>query len=402
MEPIIEVKNLTKIYKLYKKPLYRVIDAMCNTKHYEEYKSLNNVSFTINKGDAVGVLGKNGAGKSTLLKILTGVVQPTDGSVDINGKIAAILELNSGFDEELSGYENIYIKGIMLGFTKIEIDEKIDEIISFADIGKHIYQPVRTYSSGMKSRLGFAIAVSVNPDVLIVDEALSVGDDIFKTKCLAKMTEFRKAGKTIFFVSHSLFTVKSFCTKCMWLKDGELIEYGETGKVTALYENFLKEEKAKKTEELKKKASTKSDNMLERKDYINTTKFKFGNKDGIFSYGEDIKYSFIYDVKKELHDLRWSFTIWDADKKEIYSSDKRSNNYLVNSELGKHRLSIKLEDISLLPGKYYLSGEIRDGAGMLYRGYANKKPFTIETINDYKGSGITYIKHSVVLNESIE
>ena len=145
-----------------------------------------------------------------MLKIITGVVKPTSGSIDIDGKISAILELNSGFDQELTGYENIYIKGAILGFSKEEIDNKVDEIIKFADIGKYINQPVRTYSSGMKSRLGFAIAVNVDPDILIVDEALSVGDDIFKTKCLAKMTEFVKNGKTIFFVSHSLFTIKSF------------------------------------------------------------------------------------------------------------------------------------------------------------------------------------------------
>ena len=231
----IRLRNVSKKYRIYKRPLDRVIDSIFNTVKYEEFTALDNISLDIEQGDAVGVLGKNGAGKSTLLKIITGVVTPTEGNVSINGKISAILELNSGFDGELTGYQNIYLKGSIMGYSKEEIDNKINDIIEFADIGKYIYQPVKNYSSGMKSRLGFAIAVNIDPDILIVDEALSVGDDIFKTKCLNKMTEFMKKGKTIFFVSHSLFTVKSFCNKCMWIKDGKLMAYDE-----------LKEDKKKK------------------------------------------------------------------------------------------------------------------------------------------------------------
>ena len=250
-----------------------------------------------------------------MLKIITGVVKPTSGTIDIDGKISAILELNSGFDQELTGYENIYIKGAILGYSKEEIDSKIDEIIKFADIGKYINQPVRTYSSGMKSRLGFAIAVNVDPDILIVDEALSVGDDIFKTKCLAKMTDFVKNGKTIFFVSHSLFTIKSFCTKCAWIKDGELITYGKTGEVVDNYETYLKEEKAKQKAEIKKASKEEA---LERKDYIGIEKFKFGKPKAQFNFNENVNYEFVYDVKKEMDGLKWSFTVWDAEKKELY------------------------------------------------------------------------------------
>lgn len=384
----IDLKNVKKTYKIYKKPVYRILDSFIGTKHYSEYHALNGISLSIEKGEAVGVLGKNGAGKSTLLKILTGVTTPTSGKVSVNGKIAAILELNSGFDEELSGRENIFLKGTILGYSKEEMLEKVNDIIEFADIGRYIEQPVRTYSSGMKSRLGFAIAVNSNPDILIIDEALSVGDDIFKTKCLAKMTEFRKAGVTIFFVSHSIFTVKSFCTKCAWLKDGELVEYGETGKVTAMYENFLKEEKAKQ----KAKAKKNSLGGLERKDYIKISKFKFEAEENKFKYGEDIEYSFFYDVKKEFDGLRWSFTVWDAEGNEVYSTDKTGENYNVESSIGKYKANIKIKDISLLPGKYLLSGEIRDVVGMIYVGYANKKPFIIES-DDYNGSGITYLSH---------
>lgn len=384
----IELNSIKKTYKIYEKPIYRVIDSIFGTKNYSEYHALKGITLNVKKGEAVGVLGKNGAGKSTLLKILTGVATPTEGSVNVNGKIAAILELNSGFDEELSGRENIFLKGTILGYSRDEIEERLEDIISFADIGKHIDQPVRTYSSGMKTRLGFAIAVNSNPDVLIIDEALSVGDDIFKTKCLAKMTEFRKAGVTIFFVSHSMFNIKSFCTKCAWIKDGELVEYGEMGKVSAMYETFLKEEKAKQ------KAKAKKDSLdgLERKDYIKISKFKFKSEEDKFKYGANIEYSFFYDVKKEFEGLRWSFTIWDAEGNEVYSTDKTDDNYKVESSIGKYKANIKINDIQLLPGKYLLSGEIRDVVGMIYVGYANKKPFIIEN-DSYKGSGIVYLSH---------
>lgn len=392
----IEIKNVTKTYKIYNKKLYRVVDSLFNTKHYDEYKALNNVSLSIEKGEAVGILGKNGAGKSTLLKMLTGVAKPTSGSIEVDGKISAILELNSGFDEELSGYENIYIKGLILGFSRSEIDEKIEEIVDFADIGRHINQPVRTYSSGMKSRLGFAIAVNVDPDILIVDEALSVGDDIFKTKCLSKMTEFRRAGKTIVFVSHSLFTIKSFCTKCAWIKNGELIDYGEMGNVVAKYESYLKEEKAKDKEKIKAKSSGPA---LERKDYIKISKFKFKNKESVIKYGQNLEYSFKYDVKIPMEDLKWSFTIWDAEQREIYSSDKMGSDYAVESSLGEHEIKICIKNLNLLPGKYSLSGEIRDGAGILYVGYSNKRPFEVETDGNYRGSGIAYLEHEMIYNK---
>lgn len=392
----IEIKNVTKTYKIYNKKLYRVVDSLFNTKHYDEYKALKNVSLTIEKGEAVGILGKNGAGKSTLLKMLTGVTKPTSGNIEVDGKISAILELNSGFDEELSGYENIYIKGLILGFSRAEIDAKIDEIVEFADIGKHMNQPVRTYSSGMKSRLGFAIAVNVDPDILIVDEALSVGDDIFKTKCLSKMTEFRKAGKTIVFVSHSLFTIKSFCTKCAWIKNGELMDYGEMGNVVAKYESYLKEEKAKDKEKIKAKSNGQA---LERKDYIKISKFKFKNNQSVIKYGQDLEYSFKYNVKMPMENLKWSFTIWDAEKREIYSTDKMGSNYAVESELGEHEIDICIKNLKLLPGKYLLSGEIRDGAGILYVGYSNKRPFEVEVDDTYRGSGIIYLEHDMINNK---
>ena len=384
----IEINNVKKSYKIYKKPVYRIIDALFVTNNYTEHKALNGITLNVNKGETVGVLGKNGAGKSTLLKILTGVTTPTSGTVTINGKVSAILELNSGFDEELTGRDNIFLKGTILGYSKEEINNKVDSIIDFADIGKYIDQPVRTYSSGMKARLGFSIAVNTDPDILIVDEALSVGDEVFRTKCLNKMSDFRKEGKTIFFVSHSIFTIKSFCTKAAWIKDGELVEYGDMGPVVQKYENFLKEEKARTLK-------VNPNKNLEREDYIGVSGFKFDNPKGEFTYGSDVGFSCNYEVKKPLGGLRWTFTIRDIDDKEIYSSDKMNDKYLINSEMGKHTLSVVLNNVKLLPGKYKLSGELRNDTGIIYVGYSNKKVFTITSDNDYIGTGIYFIEHRV-------
>ena len=391
----IKLENISKTYHIYKKPLNRIIDSIFNTKKYKEYHALKNISIEIPKGEAVGVLGKNGAGKSTLLKIVTGVVKPTSGEIYINGKIAAILELNSGFDDELTGYDNIYLKGTIMGYDKKEIDKKVKDIVDFADIGEHIHQPVRTYSSGMKSRLGFAISVNIDPDILIVDEALSVGDDVFKTKCLNKMSEFRRAGKTIFFVSHSLFTVKSFCNKCMWIKNGEVVAYGETGEIIPKYESFLKEEKAKDKQRIIEKSSGE---ILSKKDIIKVTNFKFSKGNNKFNYGEDIEYSFDYEVKKNMPGLKWSFTVRDAETREIYSTDKMGEDYLIKNEIGKHSLKVVIKSPKLLPGKYLLSGELREETGIMYVGYSNKRKFEVIVDKNYRGTGIFYMDHEIVSN----
>ena len=180
-----------------------------------------------------------------MLKIITGVLTPTSGEMQINGNIAALLELGSGFNPEYSGYDNIYLNGMVLGFTKEQVDEMVDDIISFADIGDHLYQPVKTYSSGMFVRLAFAVAINVDPEILIVDEALAVGDLEFQLKCMEKFTEFRNAGKTILFVSHDVNAVRRFCDRVYWLKNGVVENEGETMEVTEEYENFLKRKSLK-------------------------------------------------------------------------------------------------------------------------------------------------------------
>lgn len=246
-EYAIELKHITKTYAMYAKPTDRLKEALDfrRRSYHDTFYALNDVNIHVKKGEMIGFIGENGSGKSTLLKIITGVLTPTSGEMQINGNIAALLELGSGFNPEYSGYDNIYLNGMVLGFSKEQVDEMVDDIISFADIGDHLYQPVKTYSSGMFVRLAFAVAINVDPEILIVDEALAVGDLEFQLKCMEKFTEFRNAGKTILFVSHDVNAVRRFCDRVYWLKNGVVENEGETMEVTEEYENFLKRKSLK-------------------------------------------------------------------------------------------------------------------------------------------------------------
>ncbi|MBV7389854.1 MULTISPECIES: ABC transporter ATP-binding protein [Enterococcus] len=246
-EAVIEINHLTKKYDMYKKPVDRLKEALSirHKSYHEVFYALNDVNVKVDQGEMIGFIGENGSGKSTILKIITGVLTPTDGEINIRGNIAALLELGSGFNQEYTGYENIFLNGMVLGYSREEMADKVDDIINFADIGDHLYQPVKTYSSGMMVRLAFAVAINVDPDILIVDEALAVGDLEFQLKCMEKFTEFRNAGKTILFVSHDVNAVRRFCDRVYWLKNGVVEAEGETMEITEEYENFLKKKSLK-------------------------------------------------------------------------------------------------------------------------------------------------------------
>ena len=234
-EPIITFKNVSKTYILYKNDQARFKALFIKPKNPKTNKALNNVSFQINRGESVGIVGDNGAGKSTLLKMITGVAFPDEGEIIVNGKVAALLELTAGFSMEMTGRENIYLKGYILGLEDDYIKTIEENIIEFAELGDYIDQPVRTYSSGMKMRLGFAINVNIEPDVLVVDEALAVGDASFKKKCKNKIKEIIAAGTTVLYVSHSAASVKEICPRSIFLKKGTIIFDGPTEETLKVY-----------------------------------------------------------------------------------------------------------------------------------------------------------------------
>ena len=240
MDTVIEIKNITKIFNLYNKPSDRLKEALFSRKsRHTEFAALNDVSFDVCKGEILGIIGKNGSGKSTILKIITNVLTPTSGECIVKGKIAALLELGAGFNMEYTGIENIYLNGQMIGFSKEEMDKKLQDIIDFADIGEHIFQPVKTYSSGMFARLAFSVAISVDPDILIVDEALSVGDVFFQNKCYRRFEEFRDKGKTILFVTHDMGSVIRYCNRCVLLNAGKKVGEGKPQEMVDLYKRIM-------------------------------------------------------------------------------------------------------------------------------------------------------------------
>lgn len=237
----ISVNHISKVYKLYDNPMDRLKESLglSRKKKYKEHYALNDISFEIKKGETVGIIGTNGSGKSTILKIITGVLNPTVGNIQVDGRISALLELGAGFNGEYTGLENVYLNGTMLGFSREEIDARLQDILDFADIGEFIHQPVKTYSSGMFVRLAFAVAINIDPEILIVDEALSVGDIFFQSKCFRKFEEFKERGKTILLVSHDLSSISKYCDRVILLNKGNKVSEGSPKVVVDEYKKIL-------------------------------------------------------------------------------------------------------------------------------------------------------------------
>lgn len=241
MKNAIEVNNINKIYKLYHKPMDRLFDSLGFAHGIKptEFYALKDMSFNVKKGETVGIIGTNGSGKSTILKIITGVLNQSSGDVKVEGKISALLELGAGFNMEYTGLENIYLNGTMQGYTIQEIDAKLDDIIKFADIGEFIEQPVKAYSSGMFVRLAFAVAISIDPEILIVDEALSVGDVFFQAKCYKKFNEFREKGKTVLLVTHDMGSIITYCDRAILINNGDKVSEGDPKDIVDMYKKVL-------------------------------------------------------------------------------------------------------------------------------------------------------------------
>ena len=272
----INVCDVTKIYRLYDKPIDRLKESISLThkKYHKEFFALDKISFNVEKGSTVGIIGTNGSGKSTILKIITGVLNPTTGSVEVDGNISALLELGAGFNMDYTGIENIYMNGTMMGFSREQMEAKLPEILEFADIGDFVYQPVKTYSSGMFVRLAFALAINVEPEILIVDEALSVGDVFFQAKCYRRMEEIRKTGTTILMVTHDMGSVIKYCDKVILLNKGEFLAEGPAGEMVDLYKKILAGRMDDLEADLAKRLDSNFSDMMELNNDINKTHAK--------------------------------------------------------------------------------------------------------------------------------
>lgn len=374
MESIaINVDNVSKIYRLYNKPSDRLKEALgfSKKKLYQEHYALNNVSFEVRKGETVGIIGTNGSGKSTILKIITGVLNPTQGNVSIQGKISALLELGAGFNMEYTGIENIYLNGTMMGFSEEEINAKMDDILSFADIGDFVHQPVKTYSSGMFVRLAFAVAINIDPEILIVDEALSVGDVFFQVKCYHKFEEFKKMGKTILFVSHDLGSISKYCDRVILLNKGVKEAEGKPKEIVDLYKQLMAQNDAP-TDVPKTVVENNQQGMW--KQYLNNNpKFQdYGEK-----HGEIVDYAIIdetgkitsniqknteFTIKmkvrfhKELQEPIFAFTIKDLQGTEVTGTNTMYEDIPVGPvKAGEERVIEFKQNMNLQGRDYMLS-----------------------------------------------
>ena len=372
----IKVTDLTKIYYLYDKPQDRLKEALNPFKksYHHDFYAMRNVSFEIRRGETVGILGRNGAGKSTLLKMITGVLTPTSGSIEVNGKIASLLELGAGFNPEMTGLENIYLNGTLMGFTKEEMDKKIDNIIAFADIGEFIYQPAKMYSSGMYARLAFAVSINIEPDILIVDEALSVGDIKFQIKCVNKFKELQEKGITILFVSHDIFTVRSFCNKAVWLHNGTVKEVGDVTEVSANYNEFMYGETEQNTSSKTTTTKTMStnDETIKTFDAIN----RWGEYQGIIEYVEIFNDAMqkqdIFGLNEEIFikmivntsniqnsDLSLAISVKDKNGIDLIVSTTRDNALNINTNANKIEAIFHFPNY-LATGEYILVAAVED------------------------------------------
>ena len=296
-DTVVKITNLVKEYKMYARKKDRLLEAVLpGYVRHSTFRAMDDLSLEIKKGEVLGILGKNGAGKSTLLKMITGVVIPTSGTIEVDGKISSLLELGAAFNPELTGVENIYQHGQVMGLTNEQIEEKKQEIIEFADIGDHIHQPVKTYSSGMFARLAFACAINVEPDILIVDEVLSVGDIAFQLKCFKKFEQFKNAGKTIIFVTHNIADVLKNCNRSIIIESGKKIFDGDVKTGVDKYKKLIvgmTKEEIEKEEEVEKALEESDNEVLDNNseewkvNFVqNPNMSDYGNKDAeVIDYG---------------------------------------------------------------------------------------------------------------------
>lgn len=373
-EIAIKVKDLNKIYPIYEKPIDIVKELLFKKQKHKIFQALKDISFEVKKGEIVGVIGKNGAGKSTLLKILAGTLSKTSGDIEINGKVSAILELGTGFNPNYTGRENIYLGGIATGMSRKEINAKIDEIIDFSELRDVIDQPFKTYSSGMQARLTFSVAISVSPDIFIIDEALAAGDAFFVNKCLKKIKEICNSGVTVFFVSHSTSLVALLCQSAIWLENGIIKLIGSSYNVTKAYEYEVckLEEIANNTENAKIAKIVENGNYEIKNSFIKISKCFTSSinlsKKNVFEAGEDIMINISWEnLTLETPNERIG-VVFRIDRDHIeclssYSSLEGENPiFFDNSIFGKSKegtITIFLPEPRFAPGDYFISCALR-------------------------------------------
>jgi ABC-type polysaccharide/polyol phosphate transport system ATPase subunit len=399
------IENLSKLYRLYNKPVDRFKEVFnpFSKIYHKDFYALNNISFSIEQGETVGIVGRNGAGKSTLLKVLTEVLTPSEGTVQIHGKVSALLELGTGFNMEYTGIENIYLYGTIMGLSKENIHRRIDDIINFADIGDYINQPVKLYSSGMFVRLAFSVAINVDPDILIIDEALAVGDTRFQLKCMDKFLEFKRKGITIIYVSHDINSIKRFCNRAIWLNEGMLKLDGNVDWVTDKYMDYLKIIDSKSTEEKENHLKTinqEKERLIHKGEVeiaaISNLKIfnDYGQEVDQIEHSKSIKVEvdyFVNDVSIECPVL--GIAILRLDNLYICGVNTLLDKISIPWKKGENKVVINYKSFDLIGGSYYFDVALYDKTATVPIDYRTKyKEFFVKMT--YTAEGIVVLKHN--------
>lgn len=389
----IEIKNLSKIYKIYGAPIDRLREIVFRKVLHTNFIALNNLTFNVSKGETLGIIGENGAGKSTLLKVIASTLRPTSGDIVTRGRISALLELGAGFNFELTGEENIYLTAYLMGLSKAEIEEKKSNIIDFAELGDFIKRPVKMYSSGMHVRLAFSIATSVDPDILIVDEALAVGDNYFQKKCVDRMMAFKEKGKTILFCSHSLYLIQELCDKTLWLHKGSIEDIGETGHVISRYQNFEREKEAilkhdSKSEEQNEKSESSKPIMITSLLLLD----RYGNPVDMVNPFDPLTFHMKISCVKNNLKGHVGFAIIRNDEVMCFGTMTHFDGYAPIPYSDNQEFSLVLPKNPLLTGTYKIMAVVGDEHAIHPYDIKYSRPFTVSS--KCKEFGMTYIEHT--------
>ena len=399
MDTMIRIEHLQKMYHLYDKPIDRLKEVLRPGKksYHKELYALKDISLNVQRVESEGIVGMNGSGKSTLLKIITGVLNPTAGTVETQGKVAALLELGAGFNPEYTGRENIYLNGTIMGYSEGEMAQRVQPIIDFADIGDFIDQPVKTYSSGMFARLAFAVAINVSPDILIVDEALSVGDTRFQVKCIDKMLELKNSGTTILFVTHAVEQIKRFCTRAVWLRDGLIYQDGEASQIVDLYDNFMKYGKyALKEMSGKENGADGNQNHEDvpgERDMLAAIRSVTINEQLLHTFGE-LKVCVEYEIfDEEVKGLVLGVAIYSKDRKVyVLGANTHLDKVQLRERRGVYQVEYKVPGLPLITGEFVIDVGIFNNEGIVNLDYKMNAVHFAMT-NTYFSEGLIYMEH---------
>lgn len=382
----VEINNVSKMFKLHHENVRSLKEKVLffNKRGYEEFWALKDIDIQVKQGETLGIIGANGSGKSTLLKLTTRILYPTTGKVVTNGTIAALLELGAGFQPDLTGRENVYLNASILGFSKKEVDKRFDDIVAFAEMERFIDNHVRNYSSGMYIRLGFAVAINVDPDILIIDEVLAVGDEAFQRKCIERIEEIQEAGKTIIFVTHNVEITREICSRVVMLESGKIVKEGKPREVVNFYHQEMESEELERAERGNRQMEVLGVALLN------------ANEEAVndFNTGEDMKIRVAYRANEPTEDPVFGFSIDDYRGFTAYGTNTRLKGMHLGTIKGEGFVQFDLKALPLLEGRYLVSVAIHSRDESIVYHWLDRY-YQFDVHSEISDAGLLYIPSSV-------